>query len=101
VVYDIKSYIVMGYNFISRLMSYIDDHLELEELLALDIKRFIYPVDLPAFLGPPPPSYVKWLPIVKWFNIKSKKLRYYDNFDSKFKERIERMNYFSNNPNKE
>jgi hypothetical protein len=44
----------MVYGFISRLMFYIEDYLELEELLAVDIKRFIYPVDLPAFFGPPP-----------------------------------------------
>jgi hypothetical protein len=39
-------------------MSYIDDYLELDELL-------------------------EWLPIIEWFNIKGKKLRYYDNFNSK------------------
>jgi hypothetical protein len=47
----------MGCSFIGNLMFYIEDYLDLNELLALSVIRFIYPVDLPAFLGPPPPSY--------------------------------------------
>jgi hypothetical protein len=82
-------------------MFYIDDYLELEELFSLDIKRYIYPVDLPVFLGPPSRSYVKWFLIVKWFNIRGQKLRYYDDLNSEFKDNIERLYYFPNNPNKE
>jgi hypothetical protein len=55
-------------------MFYIDDYLELEGLFSVDIKRYMYPVDLPAFLKPSPPFYIKWLSIVKWFNIKAQKM---------------------------
>jgi hypothetical protein len=83
-------------------MFIINDHLDLEDLFSISIKKYVYPIDLPAFLGQAPPGYVKWLPIVKWFrNDYEKKVQYFDNFYQEFYDRLHGMNCVGKCPVKE